>query len=40
MLIHAMNFDHRFGGPLEKLSDLVADCRRGGLLLGEKQARA
>jgi hypothetical protein len=35
-----VNLDHRFGGPLEKLSDLLADCRRGGLLLCEKQARA
>jgi hypothetical protein len=39
MLIHAMNLNHRFSGPVEKLSDLVAD-RRGGLLLGEKQAGA
>jgi hypothetical protein len=35
-----MNLNHRFGGSLEKLPDLVADRRRGGLLLGEKQARA
>jgi hypothetical protein len=34
-----MNLNDRFRGPLEKLSDLVAD-RRGGLFLGEKQARA
>ena len=40
VLIYAVNLNHRFGGPLEKLSDLVADRRRGGLLLGEKQARA
>src|SRR6266516_1946812 len=39
VLIYAVNLNHRFGGLLEKLSDLVAD-RRGGLLLGEKQARA
>jgi hypothetical protein len=30
-----MNLNDRFGGPLEKLSDLVAD-RSGGLFLGKK----
>jgi hypothetical protein len=40
MLIYAVNFDDRFGGPLENLSDLMADRRGSGLLLGEKQARA
>src|SRR5262249_54574019 len=39
VLIHAMNLNNRFGGPLEKLSDLVTD-RRGRLILGEKPARA
>jgi hypothetical protein len=39
VLIYAVNLNHGFGGPLEKLSDLVAD-RRGGLLLGKQQARA
>jgi hypothetical protein len=34
-----VNLNHSLGGPLEKLSNLVADCR-GRLLLGEKQARA
>src|SRR5882672_12918521 len=35
VFIYAVNLNHRFGGLLEKLSDLVAD-RRGGLLLGKK----
>jgi hypothetical protein len=39
VLIHAMNLNHRFSGLSEKLANLVAD-RRGGLLLGEKEARA
>src|SRR5437762_628916 len=39
VLIYAVNLNHRFGGLLEKFSNLMAD-RRGGLLLGKKQARA
>jgi hypothetical protein len=34
-----MNLNNRFGGPLEKLPNLMADSR-GGLLLGKKPARA
>ena len=40
VLIYAVNLNHRFGGPLEKLPDLLADRCRGGLVLGEKETRA
>src|SRR5215469_3817297 len=39
VLVYAMNLNDRFGCPLEKLPDLLAD-RRGGLLLSEKPTRA
>src|SRR6187397_2342054 len=40
VLIDAMNLHNRFGGSLEKVADLMADRRRGGLVLREQQACA
>src|SRR5215216_3371113 len=39
VLVYAVNLNHRSGGLLEKLPDLMAD-RCGGLVLGKKKARA
>src|SRR5215467_7519169 len=39
VFINAVNLDDRFGGTLENVSDLMADCR-GGLLLRKEQACA